>query len=86
MPLALGGHPDALSRCLLWEVKRTLRRRTPMSAFDPKRTLRGRGMLLCNLVPTPFASVLQLRHAKVDRTKLWRGLGKGDTWPLSHFI
>ena len=28
--------------------------RVPMSAFGTKQTLRGRGVLLCNLVPTPF--------------------------------
>ena len=45
MPLALGGHPDALSRCLLWEVKRTLVARSPMSAFDLKGTFAWRDRL-----------------------------------------
>src|SRR5262249_940651 len=39
--LAQSGRPDALNQCPLLGVKRTLRRRTPMSAFDPKRTWIG---------------------------------------------
>src|SRR5262249_29356397 len=35
--LAQSGHPQALNQCPLLGVKRTLRGRTPMSAFDPKR-------------------------------------------------
>src|SRR6516164_3708011 len=41
--LAQSGHPDALNQCLLLGVKRTLGERTPMSAFDPKRTLQTLG-------------------------------------------
>ena len=36
--MALTGHPDTLNQCPLLGVKRTLPKRTPMSAFDPKRT------------------------------------------------
>src|SRR5215467_8741563 len=36
--LAQSGHRVVEFRCPLLGVKRTLRRRTPMSAFDPKRT------------------------------------------------
>src|SRR5262249_50732928 len=35
--LAQSGHPDTLNQCPLLGVNRTLRGRTPMSAFDPKR-------------------------------------------------
>jgi hypothetical protein len=37
--LAQSEHPDALNQCPLLGVKRTLPKRPPMSAFDPKRTL-----------------------------------------------
>jgi putative ABC transport system substrate-binding protein len=37
--LAQSGHRGALNQCPLLGVKRTSRGRTPMSAFDPKRTL-----------------------------------------------
>jgi len=36
--MALNGHANALSRCPLSGVKRTLRGDAPMSAFDPMRT------------------------------------------------
>src|SRR5262249_24513861 len=39
--LALSGHGDRVQRCPLLGVKRTLLAGAPMSAFDPKRTLRS---------------------------------------------
>src|SRR5260221_3814863 len=43
--------------------------------------MRGRGMLLCNLVPTLFRQCLAIAPRQADRTSCGRGLGEGDTWP-----
>src|SRR5215470_5646943 len=40
--LAQSGHPASDFQCPLLGVKRTLPKRPPMSAFDPKRTLAAR--------------------------------------------
>jgi hypothetical protein len=42
--LAQSGHHDRAKPCPLLAVKRTLPKRPPMSAFDPKRTFRGTAM------------------------------------------
>jgi hypothetical protein len=39
LPLAQSGHPNRLNQCPLLGVKRTSVVPSPMSAFDPKRTL-----------------------------------------------
>jgi hypothetical protein len=49
--LAQSGHFTAEFQCPLLGVKRTLAELPPMSAFDPKRTSSGSGLLLCKLSP-----------------------------------
>jgi hypothetical protein len=41
----------------------------------------GRGMSLCNLVPSPISPGLGIAP-----TKCGRGLGEGDTWPPSDLV
>jgi hypothetical protein len=45
--LALSGHPNALSRCLLLGVKQTSPVQSSMSGFDPKRTWSVRALSQC---------------------------------------
>ena len=49
-PRIIQRHPDALNQCPLLGVKRTLPKRPPMSAFDPKRTLAAQDCCRANFL------------------------------------
>jgi hypothetical protein len=56
--MAQSGHPGRVVECPFSGVKRTFRRHTPMSAYDPKRTLPSAGLATSCLGQLPTIGLL----------------------------